>query len=220
MAETDWKQTIVAAIRDNVKLLFFAAGIIAVVLAAAKGVSYKEILPITDPPSRIGLVAFGVLLIILGFFESKLGGQSSRPTAKDFGIEITHPQAGDAVSRLDVRGKITRRLPPGYTLWVFRMYRDGNFWPVRKCMVYDDTGEWEAIDCDLGVSPDKKFFAVNLVGPDGAALIDYVYTSMASYNGLRDKLSATGQSNIQPAPVVRMRTSDMIECKRVKVTRA
>ncbi len=202
------------------KLLFFVAGIAVVILAAANGIAYKGIFQFKDTSGRVFAAVFGVALIVIGFVTDRFSGSGSRPSAKEYAIEITHPQPGDTAAKFDMRGKIARKLPPGYDLWVFRMYTNGRFWPVRKCTVYENDGEWEAVNCDLGVSSGKKDLAVYLVGTDGAALIQYVYASSSNLNAVRDQLSAQIDVDfIPPSPLVDTRTRDMIECKRVRVQR-
>ena len=49
------------------------------------------------------------------------------PETKDFGIAITHPTFDIQITEADVGGTIKKDIPQGYTLWVFREYKDNGF---------------------------------------------------------------------------------------------
>jgi len=67
---------------------------------------------------------------------------------------------------------------------------------------------------------ETRVFAVNIVGPDGSALIDYLRAATQVYKTVRDALqAATGTKNIPYLPLIQRRTRDMIECARVEVRR-
>jgi hypothetical protein len=219
----DTKTAAISKLIDRIPALLIVFGILVVVLGIAKGITYNSWLPIPDWPSRVVAGAFGVALIIMGLFGLK-------PTAvtlksEDYGIRITHPKPGASVVVTDVSGEIKKPLPDHYTLRVFRVYARERFFPLRDCRVKIEGNYWEATGCDLGsaASGETRIFAVNIVGPDGAALIDYVRNAAQVHNPVHDALEkATGNKNVPYLPLIELlgRTRDMIECDRVEVRRA
>ena len=113
-------------------------------------------------------------------------------------------------------------LPAGYRLWVFRVYDDGRFFPLRPCIVSSGNDQWEAPNCDVGgKSGDSRSFSVNIVGQDGEALITYVRDAHDRFKPIRDRLvSTSGSTDVPYMPSVDTRTKDIIQCALVRVERA
>jgi len=222
MADEDTKTAAISKLIDRIPTLLVVFGILVVILGIAKGITYSNWLPILDWPSRVAAGAFGIALILMGLFGVKPA--AILPKAKDYGIAITDPKPGASVVVTDVRGDIKKPLPDHYTLRVFRVYDKERFYPLRECRIDYERNEWEANGCDLGgaASGETRIFAVNIVGPDGAALIDYVRSAAQVHNPVRDALEEATKSKVASLPLIEFlgRTRDMIECDRVLVRRA
>lgn len=221
MADKGWVTTFIEKLPEIFHIVLTILGILLVVLAIAKGVGYKNWLPIPDLYSRVVLAVFGILIIALGLYLKRTGSESVLAKASDYDVKIISPRTGDKVRTCDVRGTIKRSLPRDHRLWVFRVYNDGRVWPLRECRISSSGDEWEAKGCDIGgVTRDhNKAFSVNLVGPDGLALITYMYRAMAKHNQVRAELERHGLATAETpyAPTLKTQTRDILECSRVDV---
>ena len=222
MAEQDWKSTLITKLPDIFHFVLTILGIALVVLGIAKGVGYRSWLPVTDLSSRLALGVFGILVIALGLYLKGSGSESALPKASDYDVKILSPRSGDKVRDPHVRGTIKKAIPRDYSLWVFRVYSDAGIWPLRECRINPTGDEWEANSCDIGgVTGDRRAFSVNLVGPDGLALIEYMYEAMERHNQVRAELEKNGLGTNAPySPTLRKKTRDMLECSRVDVERS
>jgi len=223
-AEQGWVATVLARLPELFHIFLAFLGVAIVVDAASGGFTYKDLtLPVTDPTSRIALAAFGVLVLGLGLYLRKSGQstEQSLPNAKDYGIKITSPPPNERLDKVDVKGEITKSLPGGFTLWVFRVYDDKRFYPLRECVIDEKATTWEAPNCDVGGKKgDKRFLSVNIVGRDGLALISYVREAAERFRPIRDELAAkSGRADVPYLPAPLARTRDIVQCDSVKVER-
>ena len=77
---------------------------------------------------------------------------------------------------------------------------------------------WRWVPCVAG---DKRAFSVNLVGPDGSALIEYMYEAMERHNQVRADLEKNGiMTKALYSPTLRRKTQDMVQCDHVDVVRS
>ena len=221
MAEQDWKATFVSKAQENFYIVLTILGIIIVVLAIVGGIGYNGWFPVADLYTRLILGVCGVVVVGLGLYFKKTTANTEAPKSAEYVVVIMYPQPGGKVQKADVVGTIKKPPPLGFKLWVFRVYGDGSIWPLRECRIKPSGDEWEAKDCDIGGQKgDKRELSVNLVGPDGAALIKYVHAAMGRHNLIRDELErATGKRDIPYSPLITERTRDMVECQRVSVER-
>jgi len=150
------------------------------------------------------------------------GSESPLPKASDYDVKILSPRTGEKVRNPDVCGTINKAIPRDYNLWVFRVSNEGGIWPLRECRINPTGDEWEANSCDIGgVTGDKRAFSVNLVGPDGLALITYMYEAMERHNRVRAELEKNGRvTNAPYSPTLQKKTRDMLECSHVNVERS
>jgi len=215
MAESESKWTVIAKLLESFHIIVTILGIAIVLIAILGGVAYKTLIPPIDIAPRCILGVFGLAVVVLGLYLMRSSPGTRLPNAKDFGVVILQPQRGDRVTSVDVRGTIKKKPPTGYTLWVFRVYDDQRFWHCRQCVINEAGDEWTANGCGIGGrGGDSREFSVNLVGPDGSALLSYVDSVTNRFNDLRNN----GKIDSYP-PRIWARTRDMIECKRVAVVR-
>jgi hypothetical protein len=225
MAEEDFKTTLLNKLPDIFDIVLILLGVAIVILAAASGYKSKEgVLPITGSTSRIALAAFGVVVMVVGL-TIRLRGLNSTdfvPKPKDYDVKIFYPTPLAKVSRVDVGGSFKKEPPPGYSLWVFRLYDDGRIYPLRECTINEKEKTWEASDCDLGGKQGtKRSLSVNLVGKDGKALIAYIREAVQKFRPIRDDLvKLSGKNDVDYLPSVLERTRDMVQCSYVKVEKA
>jgi hypothetical protein len=219
----DWKTEALSRLWEIFIIILVVAGVVIVVVAAAKGIKIKDwSLSLPDPTSRILLAAFGLLVMALGIYLRKTGSstETSLPKKEDYGIKISYPQSGSKVGNVDVGGTIKKALPSGFSLWVFRVYDDGRFYPLRQCMISENGDGWEAPNCDPGgKSRDKRWFSVNLVGPDGSALISFVDEAVKRITPVREELAALTGKDVPYLPSVPKRTRDMVPCDSIRIER-
>jgi hypothetical protein len=143
------------------------------------------------------------------------------PDARSHTVSITAPIKDTFVTTVNVEGTIDKELPEGYTLWVFRIYPNDDFVPLRKAKIDIRTRIWRALSCDIGgKSGDKREFAAYIVGPSGAAFIEYYFAASRAHKQVRDQLvRLTPNEDIPWPPVIRNGTTDMVDCARVSVQR-
>jgi hypothetical protein len=190
-------------------------GSVFVILCLAKGVQYKQVLPIDEPWMRAAACAVGVLLIVYGVFRTS--GSSVLPKTSDYEIKITHPSENASVGITEVKGTFKKKkLPDGYTLRILRIYfRDGGYVPLERALISED-GTWIAAGCDIGGKPGEgRYIGVYLIGPAGKILLDSFQTASAHHHRTCSK-----NPNYEPMPPLMAFTSDMIECRRISVVRS
>lgn len=214
------KEELLAKLIDSVPVLLILLGVAVLVLGLAGGVTYNNWLPIVDQPGRIGAVVVGAGILGLGFF-----GWRTRvivPKAKDFGITIDHPKDGDLVGIVNVRGRIKKAIPDGYTLQVFRCYAGKHSYvPIGKGDIEPEKGTWNASQCDVGGRPgDTRIIRAYLVGPNGAAVLDYWFKAKNVHKRVREQLRDLTGKEPDYLPPIDMHTTDMIPCARVEVRRS
>jgi hypothetical protein len=150
-----------------------------------------------------------------------MSNTSGIPDPAAYGVTITQPEPNKAITVIDVRGTIRKSPPPGYSLWVFRIYPNDHFIPLRKAWINTQTNTWEALACDIGgKTGDARRLAAYLVGPAGAVLLDYYYKAVGVHNPIRDELSKLTGKDQAWLPLMSVRTPDMVDCVRVPVKRA
>ena len=219
MAEEDFKTQVAIFVNSKfwIPTLVFLVGAAMFIVGMADGIKHDDWLILSQSAATIvsrvggGLILVGLLLMVVMMVIK--GSAANLPKARDFGITITHPVDNDIVKETDVRGTIKRMLPDGYSLHVFRMYPDKSFYPMREATV--NKTAWAAQGCDVGMG-DKRDFAVYLVGPAGAALLEYSREASRAHEDTRGKLLKLG-GNADHLPLIKRKTPDMIECARVTV---
>ena len=167
-----WPDVVLELLRSRrAFLLVIGTGLF--VLALARGVTYRQWLPIDGAPERALLGAFALILFVLGLLLQAPSGMSHR-TRRSLGIRILHPAENAVVDVVDVRGSIAKSLPEGHELRVLRGYpQQGGLVPVVNTTVDVEKGEWLAPGFDIGgTAGDARSIEVWVVGPDGAALLD------------------------------------------------
>jgi hypothetical protein len=204
-------------IAENPIALLILLGTVLVVLAAAGGVTYKDVLPITDKWARLSLGASGIALAALGII---LAGMVSGP-AKPYGISILTPNIGDEFVTTTVRGSIRKAIPPGHVMWVLRFYPDGQFVPLHTASIDIARQTWVAHQCAVGgTKGDVRYFVAALVGPNGQALLDYFFVAHERHNIWMDQLNVPYDAPNRFLPPISKPVEDIIECDRVSVRRA
>jgi hypothetical protein len=138
-----------------------------------------------------------------------------------FGIEFTQPTPGDRVEeRCDaVRGKIMKRLPQGYSLWVVRIVADG-WYPEREARInyYDNT--WEARDVFVGHPHEAQWeLGAYVVGPIGAAVIEHWQRYFTEYWKILNQLRAVPGHGTTPHRMgpIRSPAFGVVSCKTIKL---
>ena len=221
MAE-DIKKTIAEKLLDSFPTLVTVVGAALIVLGLTGGVSYNSWLPIPDMAGRVGAVVLGCAMASAGagFY---LWNQSRRPSRIDpsgYGIKITHPREGDEINTVDVRGTIKQALPENHTLRLFRIYPgSAKMSPIGKARIVLSDGEWTAELCNVGgKSGDKRSIAAFIVGPSGAALIEYHDDAARIHRKtMRELEQLTKKQRDDWLPAIPFDTPDMIECHRVPI---
>jgi hypothetical protein len=226
MADPDWKTALLSKLSELFCILLALVGVVIVVVAITKGIKIKDwwSLSVPDsisPISRALLAAFGLLVMAVGLYLRKTELDTAPiPDAKDYGIKISYPQSGSKVGNVDVGGTIKKALPSGFSLWVFRVYDDGRFYPLRQCMISENGDTWVAPNCDPGgKSRDKRWFSVNLVGRDGSALISFVGEAVQRITPVREELAALTGKDVPYLPGVPKHTRDMVPCDSIRIER-
>lgn len=215
MAEDGFKERLLEKLPDIFDLVLLFTGLAIFLLGAAHGITYKSYLPIDDEWWRIVVSVFGVIVMAVGLVIRLRvsGGTWAIPDKKKYEIKIIYPQSNSRVGQVDVHGTMKNELPKGYKLWVFRVYRDKRIYPLVECAIFKDN-TWKAHDCKLGGAVgDGRGFSVNLVGPDGQALISFVKEAGQKFNPIRDEaVKCSGNQNLGFLPAVAEKTRDIIQC--------
>jgi hypothetical protein len=212
------KEELLSKLLDSVPVLLIILGVLLFSLGLSGGITYKQWFTIPETEPRLAAALAGIVVFGLGVARSRVQVVTS---ARKYGIKIDHPRDGDAVDIVDVRGSISKPLPGGYTLKVFRIYPGTNSYvPLGDARIDIESGRWEAERCDIGGRPgDKRSIAAYLVGPNGAILLDYYAMAKRAHRSVMDDLlKATGKEGAY-LPSIEKRTLDMIECNRVSVLR-
>lgn len=222
MADEDWKSTLLSKLPDIFDIVLVFVGVVVVVLAAAKGMKYgNDTLEIMDSTSRIALASFGLVVMIVGLTLRLRASNPNAavPKAKDYGVKISYPKSGAKVDKPAVGGSFKKAPSSGFSLWVFRLYDDGRIYPLRECTINESEKSWDASNCDIGGKQrEERSFSVNIVGPDGKALISYVREAGQKFRPVRDDLvKLSGNSNVPYLPSVLERTRDIVQCDLVRV---
>lgn len=215
----DSKSTLISKLLDSLPTLLVVLGVALIVLGLAGGVTYNAWLPISDVPGRAGAGIAGIVIGGIGLYLSN-PSKGTRVTSSAYRVRITHPRDGDEVDIVDVRGTITKAPPEGYGLRVFRIYPGSDrMTPIGIANIDLEKGTWEAQHCHAGgKSGDKRAIAVFLVGPSGAALIDYHNEAAQVHKKTLQQLRDKGLEG-DFLPAIGSRTLDMFECHRVPIKR-
>jgi len=210
----DWKESLLSKLIDSVPVLVLLLGVIFVALGLAK-VKY---LPIEEPTAKVAAVIFGICIFATGLWLWR--GHTVLPKAKPYGIKIQSPAAGAWVHVVDVSGSMEKAtLPENYSLRVFRMYPEGGFIPMGEAHIDAETLTWKAERCDIAGKPrNQRSIAVFLVGPAGAALLDYHVKATQTHRATLEQLKQCGKTGDYLPPIAKL-TPDMIECHRISVWR-
>lgn len=221
MAE-DIKRTIAEKLLDSFPTLVTVVGVALIVLGLTGGVTYNTWLPIPDMAGRVAASILGFVIASAGagFYFWSQSRKPSRIDPSRYGIKITLPREGDEVNTVDVRGTIKQALPENHTLRIFRIYPGSrNMTPIGKAIIDLSAGDWIADDCNAGgKSGDRRSIAALVVGPSGAALIEY-YQNAASVhrNTMRELEQLTKKQRDDWLPPIPVDTPDMVECHRVGI---
>jgi len=217
----DTKYALLSNLLDRVPALLIVLGVVACLIGLAGGVTYHSWFEIKDLIPRVGACVLGVALLILGMIQSR-AEKHGRIRASDYGIKIVHPAAGEHVGAVDVKGTISRPLPDGYLLRVFRLYPgSNNFVPLAKARFTNDGKSWVAENCSPGgKAGDRRALAAYIVGSDAEALIDFHNEAVAVHRKTMDELKKATGVDADFLPSVARRTQDMYECDRVQIVRA
>ena len=167
LMEKGFWPSLFVALPDIFDIVLMLAGVCIVVLAGGSLVYQgKPFLGMTaDTNSRIALAVFGMILLGIGLaIRLRSRGAESVPKADEYKIAIKSPKPGDKVSSVDVWGDLEKLPPDGYGLWVFRLFNNNRFYPVRRCNINKTAKTWEAPNCDIGGRKgETRSFSVNLV---------------------------------------------------------
>jgi hypothetical protein len=214
MASESIKEIVVRTL-DRTELILMVVGAGAFVLGAAKGIQYNGWLPIDDLLARVALMVSGGLSFAVGVLLAIV-----EPTGPH-GIKITSPAQGQSVSVVKMQGTIKRRLPKDHVLWVVRIYRSGEFLPLRQAEIHFAKGIWEAKDCDVGGTPgDERTLAAFLVGPSTHAFFKYFKIAAARHNGWMDRQNIPKDVRDRYLPNIEEKTEETVECDRIDVWRS
>lgn len=138
----DGKEEILSKLLDSIPVLLIIMGVLLFSLGLAGGITYKSWLPIPEVEARLAASLAGAVVFGLGASRSR--SQVINGVRK-YGIKIDHPRDGDAVDIADVRGSISKPLPAGYTLKVFRIYPGSDSYvPLGDARIDIENGKWEA----------------------------------------------------------------------------
>ena len=221
MAE-DIKKTIAEKLLDSFPTLVTVVGAALIVLGLTGGVTYNAWLPIPDTAGRVAAVILGCVIASAGA-GFHLWNQYRKPSRIDpsgYGIKITHPREGDEVNTVDVRGTIKKALPENHTLRLFRIYPgSARMTPIGKVTIVLSAGEWSADHCNAGgKSGDRRSIAAFIVGPSGAALIEYHDNAARVHRKTMLELEQlTKKQGDNWLPAIPVDTPDMVECHRVPI---
>jgi hypothetical protein len=208
---------------DDRGLLTMVAGLVLLVLGAAKGVTYNAFLPVDDPYGRIALGVVG--LALLGWaFVGPLAGSRVIPNSDSYGIRISYPELNERVNEYSNVGGTVRKasLPKGYMLKVLRIYPEmkNALLPLSGAAIDKEKGTWRAPKCWFGNTPGEKTIGVFLIGPNGQELIRYFLDAAPIHDTTLEALRrAKLPDKIRYLPPIGGRTDDILECHRIRVQR-
>jgi len=216
------KEEFLSKLIDSVPVLLIILGAALLALGLAGGVTYSQWFPIPEMGARIGAGVAGIVVFALGVSHAKTHvflPQAKIPQAEKYGIKIDYPTEG-IVDIVAVGGSLSKPLPEGFTLKVFRIYPTSpeSYIPIADARMLEG-GKWRAERCDIGGRRgDERSIGVYLVGPNGAALIDYYTLARRLRRSTDEVLKAIGKEGSYLPPIEK-RTLDMIECGRVPLER-
>jgi hypothetical protein len=220
MAE-EIKKTIAEKLLDSFPTLLTVVGVALIVLGMTSGVTYNGWLPIPDMGGRVAAAVLGFVIASAGagfyWYQPK---RLSQIYPSRYGIKITLPRENDEVNIVDVRGTIKQALPENYTLRLCRIYPGSvKMTPIGKATIDLSAGEWVADNCNVGgKSGDKRSIAAFIVGPSGAALIEYHDNAGKIHRKTMLELEQlTKKQRDDWLPAIPVDTPDMFECYRVPV---
>jgi hypothetical protein len=205
--------------------LLIVLGAFCFILGAAGGVSYNNWFPVSDWGRYFAIVG-GVALAATGVLLSLRNIRGPIPKSEDYQVRITHPRAGDKVDVVDVEGTLSKPLPAGYSLRIFRIYPNSDFLALGQAVIAKKgTGyKWHAAGCDIGGKTNEpRILGVYVVGPIGKFLLDYSKRCNSTHHSTLEqlqKLGATGPylPNLNVHDVTDT-IPDIVECHRVSVVR-
>ena len=217
MPEDGIIKSIIKMLIDAVPVLLIVVGIVVFVLGAAGGVTFHGWFPITEKEWKIVVALGGVVIFVLGITYQQTN--VNLPRAANHRIKITYPNAGIVGDPIDVGGTIKKMPPDGYELWVLKIYSNDKFTPVRKATIDIENNAWVAHSCSVGGKPgETRDLGAYLVGPSGAALINYYRSAADLHKQTMEQLRASSGNQADYLPAISARTLDMIECARVSVS--
>jgi hypothetical protein len=203
---------------ESPESLLIVLGAVLLALGASGGVTYNNWFPITQLWAQAFLGTAGFILVLVGSFLVRLKPKSPRP----YGISITYPEKNDHVHITDVKGTIRKR-PTDYSLWLFRVYTDQKYTPVRQINPVEGEQTWQVKGIDVGGTPgENRELRVYLVGRSGQAFLHYYQEASKSHNAVMDNFKVPKDSKDRWVPPIGepFKDLDMIECDRVPVVRA
>ncbi|OLD24311.1 MAG: hypothetical protein AUJ04_09315 [Acidobacteria bacterium 13_1_40CM_3_55_6] len=218
----DIKKTIAEKLLDSFPTFVTVVGATLIILGLTGGVTYNAWLPIPDMAGRVAAAILGCVIAAAGagFYFWNQSRKPSRIDPSAYGIKITHPREGDEVNTVDVRGTIKQGLPENHTLRLFRIYPgSAKMSPIRKATIVLSDGEWTADHCNAGgKSGDRRSIAAFIVGPSGAALIEYHDEAVRVHRKtMRELEQLTKKDRDDWLPAILVDTPDMVECHRVPI---
>lgn len=199
----EWIGAVVDAIKDRIgPLLLCVAGVAFVAAGLFGGLQYQNWAPMPELSWRIAAMVIGLVLIGVGIYFERTNSETlDHKGAAKLGIEFTDPTAGDVVEErcVVVRGKIKKRLPRGYSLWIVRVVPDG-WYPSREAQVKQHDKTWEARDVFIGHPTEPQWeMGAYVVGPIGSAAIQLWKSDSAEYWNILERLRAIDGHRDTPA---------------------
>jgi hypothetical protein len=181
-------------VSDHGWLAFLLTGL-AFVAIGAPGLLRKYGVEVIDDATRVVLLGFGLVLIIVSLFmkirEDKLRSQvttAQRPGAIDaklYDVQITVPKSNTSASApVSVEGKMKKRPPEGIELWLFTAgepHGERSYWPQDKVNINSKTSWQFTYKPANWKSGDTREIEMFLVGPDGRHLISFYRKTNSQY---------------------------------------
>lgn len=195
---------------------FLVTGLLFVAIGAP-GLLRKYGVEVIDDVTRVVLLGFGLVLIVVSLFmklrEDKLRSDvttAQRPgaiDAKPYDVQITVPKtnAASVSVPVSVEGKMKKRPPEGIELWLFSAGdRKGerSYWPQSKVTMNSKTSWQLTYKPGNWSSGDSREVEMFLVGPEGRHLIS-----------LYRKINSTHAGSSPWEPISKSQlTSDIVSC--------
>ena len=204
---------------DRPALLLLLLGTLLFIFGATRGIQFNALLPLTDDVGRYSALGAGALLFLIGIYLVRNNPEAGG--GGNYGITITSPRPNAQVDRVDVTGEIKRQPPDGYKLMILRIHPDsqGGFVPLKE-VKFIDKKRWVAEQCDIGgKTGDARALGVYLVGKSGQALFGYFRDAADVHNPMKIELEAFSKREQKFLPLIKEKTTDMIEGAEVAVKR-